>query len=234
MADLLAIAIENARLFQNMNETVRELETVYGQYTHDAWASLKNGGLASSGKAVSDYRYRGLVVETTESPNAEAEEALKFGRTVVKAGQTNHALAIPLRLRGQTVGVVNLRFDGDALPTDTVNTYEEIANRLVLVLENARLLKEAQQLAKREQQINLVSTRIRSSTSTDSILRTTVRELGNALGASRTFIQLSIQDDQAEPNLPEPPSQSQRPDQEQHQHDAKNIQAPRENKESPE
>ena len=193
LADQLATAIENTRLFQEMSQTVHELETVYGQYTREAWTNLKSHAVESKGKPVSDYRYRGLTIETTQEPNSEAHEALESGRTVVKVEQDESALAIPLRLRGQTVGVVNLRFEGQELPAETVNTYEEIASRLVLVLENARLLQEAQQSAKREQQINLISTQIRSSPTTDSILRNTVRELGNAMGVSRTFIQLGLQ-----------------------------------------
>ncbi len=35
------------------------------------------------------------------------------------------------------MGVVNFRFEGQTLPIEAVSTYEEIANRLVLVLENA-------------------------------------------------------------------------------------------------
>lgn len=189
VANLLAIAIDNARLFQDMNQTVRELETIYGKYTREAWIRLKNRRPDAHGEAVTDYRYRGLMVEKSEITNPEAEEALKTGHTVT-VEQPQSALAIPLKLRGETIGVVNLRFEGNGIPVEMVNTYEEIANRLVLVLENARLLQDAQLLARREQQINAISTRIRSSATTDSILRNTVRELGNALGASRTFIQL--------------------------------------------
>jgi GAF domain-containing protein/HAMP domain-containing protein len=204
LADQLAIAIENARLFQEMTQTVRELETVYGQYTREAWLSLKSRGMETRGKPVSDYRYRGLTIETAQEPNIEASEALNSGRTVVISDPAQSTLAIPLKLRGQTIGVINLRFKGQELPAEAVNTYEEIANRLVLVLENARLLQEAQQLAKREQQINLISTQIRSSPTTDSILRNTVRELGNVLGASKTFIQLGWQTKEPGDGKPQP------------------------------
>jgi GAF domain-containing protein/HAMP domain-containing protein len=193
LADQLAVAIENARLFQEMNQTVRELETVYGQYTREAWINLKSGAGSRGGDPITDYRYRGLAIETAQEPNIEATEALESGQTIIKEGDAQSALAIPLRLRGETVGVVNLRFGNSELPTDAVSTYEEIADRLVLVLENARLLQEAQKIAKREQQINVITTQIRSSPTTESILRNTVREIGNALGTSRTFIQLGIQ-----------------------------------------
>lgn len=193
LADQLAIAIENARLFQEMSQTVRELETVYRQYTREAWTNLTSQVDETRGEPISDYRFRGLNVETADKPNVEAVEALETGNTVLKSETAQSALAIPLRLRGQTLGVLNLHFAGQDLPAEAVATYEEIANRLVLVMENARLLQEAQQLAKREQKINWISTQIRSSPTTDSILRNTVRELGNALRSSRTFIQLGVQ-----------------------------------------
>ncbi len=82
---------------------------------------------------------------------------------------------------------------------------EEIAERLALVLENARLMQEAQSLVSREQRINLISSQVRSSISLDTILQNTVRELGRALGASRTFIQLGIEPDNlANPVTAEP------------------------------
>jgi hypothetical protein len=71
--------------------------------------------------------------------------------------------------------------------------YEEVASRLALILENARLLQEAQNLARREQQINLLSTKIRNSVNLDTILQNTVRELGKAFGPTRTFIYLGSQ-----------------------------------------
>jgi GAF domain-containing protein len=103
------------------------------------------------------------------------------------------ALAVPIRLRGQVFGVLNVRFKDQPVTPEVVSTFEEIATRLSLVLENTRLLYEAQRLAEREQQINLISTQVRSSVNIDTILQNTVRELGRVLGTSRAFIQLGIQ-----------------------------------------
>jgi hypothetical protein len=52
-------------------------------------------------------------------------------------------------------------------------------------------VQEAQNLAAREQRINVITSQVRSSLNLDSILRTTVKELGAAFGASRTFVQLN-------------------------------------------
>ena len=204
MADQLAVAIQNLRLLREMQQTVRELEVAYGRYTRASWGTFTQGGSRPHG-----YRYRRLGVEPAVEQSPEAREALQSGQPVIAThqpeapagssaaqdnGQTGaSSLAVPIKLRGQAVGVLNLRFEEETVPPETVSMIEEIAERLALVLENARLMQEAQSLVAREQRINLISSQVRSSISLDTILQNTVRELGRALGASRTFIQLGIE-----------------------------------------
>jgi PAS domain S-box-containing protein len=58
------------------------------------------------------------------------------------------------------------------------------------VTERAKLLAEIQSTAEREQRLREITARVRSSSDADTILRTAVRELGNALGR-KTFIRLT-------------------------------------------
>ena len=69
---------------------------------------------------------------------------------------------------------------------------EEAADRLALALENARLVQDAQRLAMRERQINVISAQVQQSTNLETLLQNTVRELGNALGMPKTFIQIGL------------------------------------------
>jgi GAF domain-containing protein len=210
MADQLAVAIQNLRLLREMQQTVRELEVAYGRYTRRSWITFAQGGARPRG-----YRYRRLGVEPAVEQSPEAREALQREQSVITTLQPDNpaasstaqdneqtaasSLAVPIKLRGQTVGVLNLRFEEATLAQETVSMVEEIAERLALVLENARLMQEAQALVSREQRINLISSQVRSSISLDTILQNTVRELGRALGASRTFIQLGIEPDNPPP-----------------------------------
>jgi GAF domain-containing protein/HAMP domain-containing protein len=196
MAGQVAVAIDNARLFQGMRQTLSQLETAQGRYTQDSWRTFSR----RAGQWVG-YQNRGLGLEPTQGLNPEARQALMENRSITLSGATASALAIPIRLRGQVFGVLNVRFGaqpGDqekAYPVtpEMISMFEEIASRLSLVLENTRLLYEAQRLADREGQLNRISTQVRSSVNVDTILQRTVQELGKVLGPSRSFIQLGFQ-----------------------------------------
>ncbi|MBN2149466.1 MAG: hypothetical protein JW726_18905, partial [Anaerolineales bacterium] len=56
-----------------------------------------------------------------------------------------------------------------------------------------RLLEEVQIRAAREQAVNVITSRVRSTISMDSIMQNAVRELALALGASRTFVQVGME-----------------------------------------
>jgi GAF domain-containing protein len=197
MADQLGVAIDNARLFRDMEEALSDLKAAQGRLTKEAWRNLHE----HTGKILG-YRYRGLTVEPATTRNPEAQEALMRGKTVLTSIQPGTeglaasndltALAIPMKIRNQVVGVLNLRFAGQSPSNESVYIFEEIANRLALVLENLRLLEDAQRIATREQQVNLIATQIRRSANIEAILQNTVSELGKALGTSRTFIQIGV------------------------------------------
>lgn len=206
-ADQLAVAIENARLIQEMQQTMDELETVYRRYTQESWRAFVRG----SGRPLG-YRYRGLSIEPAAEENPEAREALRHGRPVLTTSQSTEngnghdspqterpaevsdeavsALAVPIKLRNQVLGVLNLRFKGEDISQETVLLVEETANRLALALENARLFDQAQRRAVREQLTGEISSRMRETLDMDTILKTTIREIGEALDFAKVEVRM--------------------------------------------
>jgi GAF domain-containing protein len=202
MADQIAVAFENARLLDEMQLAVQELETASGAYTQDTWREAARGRSRPRG-----YRYQRLGVQAVEEQPAAASEAWLQRRPVIASGAAVSedgsqglltTLAVPIVLRGQVVGVLHLGFEGEIVSSDMISLVEEVSGRLALALENARLLEETQQLADRERRIGAITAQVRSSMDVDSILRTAVREVGKALGSDRAFIRLGQLPDRPE------------------------------------
>lgn len=178
IADQLAVAIENARLLQEMQQTMHELEIASRRYTRETWQA---GGERALG-----YRYRRTDVEPAVEQPPEARQAWLEGRSVVTAvrspgdgGQeAGSAAAIPIKLRGQVIGVLSLRSSKMDIAPRTVSQIEEVADRLAMALENARLLEETERRARREQLLGEMTAQFTQSLDMDTLLRSAVRELG--------------------------------------------------------
>ena len=103
----------------------------------------------------------------------------------------NQEIKIPLTLRDQTIGQINMSSLDEWTP-EQKNLIESIAAQAALALENARLVEESQSIAVRERLVNEVTSKIWASTTIDSILQTTVRELGRSLEATEVDIEVSM------------------------------------------
>lgn len=189
MADQLATAIERTRLLQEVESSLKELESAYGRYTRQGWNEL----IDDTHTETKGYRFDTIRME----PVSELPE---FEKTILETGKTASApgtdgerqttVAIPVKLRGQTIGVISVKLSEDH-GEETVSTIELASERLASALESARLYEEARLRADREQTISQVSTAISASTSYEDILQTTVREIGITLKDAEVSIQIT-------------------------------------------
>ncbi len=191
MADQLANAIENARLFEQMEQSRRELEIASGHYTQEAWQQFV------SGTGQLGYRSHLLGVKPAAEMHLEAQEALRQNAPVVTnliaetGASSGSALGVPVRLRNQVLGVLNLRFESESVPPETVALVEQIADRLAISLESARLLQETLSTAEREQRIGQVTGRMRENLDVDAVVRTAAEQIREAMDLSSVTIRLS-------------------------------------------
>jgi PAS domain S-box-containing protein len=196
VADQLAVAVENARLIQEMQRTLREADKAYGRYTWETWRRS-----ARSSQRAQGYRFRQRHVEPSEDLPPETVEAWQQGRCVVTTVQPGAevnrngamgALAVPIALRGQVIGALNLRFEGEHVASETVALVQEVANRLALTLENVRLLEESQHRAARERMTREVTARMRETLDVESVLQTTIREVRERLGLAEAEVWIGM------------------------------------------
>lgn len=185
-ADQLATAIERTRLSQEVERNLSELERAYGQYTREGWKKFGDSGrLINQG-----YRFDNIRIEPVSELPALGNEALATGRVVRSNGaDAGSVVAIPIKLRGQTIGVVNAKLK-EGFGLNTLATIESAIERLAAALESARLYEEASLRADREQSISQVTSAISSSTDYEEILRTAVTEIGTMLNDTEVAIQI--------------------------------------------
>lgn len=179
LADQIALAIKNSQLLRDSQQALQNMEALYGRQARQSWR-MHQKNLA--------YSYNRVSVEPVAV------------RDLAGIEQNERTLSLPLTFREQVLGHIYLRRENEQEPwsQEDITLAEQAVSQIALALENARLLQEAQRMASREQQINLISTKVRSSTHAETILQNTIRELGRTLGTSRTFIQLGSLSEEVE------------------------------------
>jgi len=185
LADQIAIAIENARLFSQTQQAREEAEALYNQFLRTEWKTFLQQN------TVIGYQYSASGGREFQKPvqNAEIRQALQEGQVVV-LDQSKPVLAMPMKLRGQTIGVLNITASKNRKwSQDEIALTQAISDRLALALDNARLLLESQRRAAKEAKISEVTARIGASINMRNVLQTAVEELGRALPGSEIVIQ---------------------------------------------
>ena len=191
IADQLAVAIEKGELVSQLQKSLQEFERNAQQFTQKSWSSR-----LSAPKARFGYRYKDSIVERHPIDSEEAMEALQSGerimtlKSIEETGQTITEVAIPVKLRNTTLGVMNVQFNRDKVSQNLIHLLETSAERLAVALDNARLLEEIQLQAERDRMVTDITGKIRSSSDIDQILRTAAGELGKTLGVSEVVVQL--------------------------------------------
>jgi len=142
------------------------------------------------------FRPDGSIVSNADvPPSPTVEKAIASGETVTvsRASKDGHPmLAVPVKFRDQVIGIIQIEAAeaNRNWTEDEVLLVQSVSDRAALALENARLFENATRRAEQEETISRVTTQIGASTDFDRIMQTTIQELGIALGASRSFIQI--------------------------------------------
>ncbi|MEW6568356.1 MAG: GAF domain-containing protein [Chloroflexota bacterium] len=128
LAGLVAVALENARLFDEMQQSLQHLDALYRQRTEEAWAQLFAVRRAGAAKTHFDYLPKGQKRE--DLPPSEPLEA-------------------DIALRGEVIGKLGLeapQASRDWTEDDRM-VLEAVADEVANALEQARLLEEVHRRA---------------------------------------------------------------------------------------
>ncbi len=191
-----ATVIQNLRLFQQMEAALKEAEATHRRYVSEQWAEF-----VPTRGAPSYERTRPGVPPLGDVVPPEVEQAVARQEAVVRSdtgdGAEHAALVVPISLRGTVIGALGLQEmeEGRRWTDDEVALIEAVADQMALALENARLFEQTQRRAARERLIREITARVRDYIDVETILQTTVQEVGKALGTSHGLVRLGTEVD---------------------------------------
>jgi GAF domain-containing protein len=188
LADQVAMAISNARLFKQAQESLEAERRAYGELSRQAWRELLR--TRPDLGFLSDERGTYPASDLWEP---QMEVALQRGETTPGDGDGT-TLAVPIKVRGQVIGVIDAhKPDGAGEWTaQEAALMETLTEQLGVALESARLYQDTQRRAGREQLAREITEKMRSVASVEDIIQTAVDELSRVLGTSRTFVRLGL------------------------------------------
>jgi GAF domain-containing protein/DNA-binding LacI/PurR family transcriptional regulator len=182
MADQLANAIANARLYEQTQNALSEMETVYRRYLVRGWSDYSHTRKTSG--------YRKLENELTPLGTdllPEVQQALlePHPTTLKRPEQSQPTLVVPIKLRDNPIGAIGITANEakHQWSEEEISVIETISEQFALAAENLRLLEETQRRAEREHLVSEITNQIRGSNDPQAILQTAANELRRALNA---------------------------------------------------
>ncbi len=224
LANQVATAVRNARLFTETQEALYDAQRLQQLYMGQAWEKL------SANITVTNYEVRQPALPPLEDiATPEVEAALQQAQTVdmrfstddalpstalepedtngksvrdsqpeiqISRSGVQNAIATPLKLRGHIVGVLGVHTDDAARQwtQEEISLIEAVSEQMSLAIENARLFEETQQRAAREKIIADVTGQVWASDDLERIMQTAIEQLGVTLDASKVVIRLGTEE----------------------------------------
>lgn len=207
VADQLAIAIANARLFQESEARLAEIEELNRRMLADAWR-----GYEVSRQRTHSRRPDAPVAPPSENWTPLQLQAVRTGQLVHRQDGDAVAFAVPIALRDQVFGAVEWTVPRSSFSENTRLLAKELAARLAVSADNARLIEQSQRLAERERLVNTIGDQLSRQSNVSTILQMAVKELGQALRVPNTTIRLATMPTmpEAQPENPPPAEPSSR------------------------
>jgi GAF domain-containing protein len=173
LADQVATAIGNARLFGQVQEALEAERRAYGEVSLAAWAEALRGRGAVGYHCDAD-----AIVPVTESVKVEDD-----GLPV---------LDIPIAVHDQVVGTIRARKPKDTggWTTEETELMTALVEQLGLALESARLYQDTQRRAAHERLVGEVAARMRETLDVDTVLQTAIRSMGETLDIAEVEVRM--------------------------------------------
>lgn len=169
LADQVAIAIENARLFEQTQQALSATRQAYGELTRQGWLAMLQGGQSFSYRSVE----RAL-------PGSVSQESV------------GEILNLPIQVRGAVIGSLETyKPGGQQWTAEERETLQTVLEQMAIAIESARLYEESQLRAENERLVSDIAGRLRSTLDLSSVLQTATREIQQAMNLAEVELRLA-------------------------------------------
>lgn len=178
LADQISIALQNARLMEQTNSALTELETMQRDQSRRGWARVADRIRPQA------YEYDRVGVQPVLP--LPTPPALLGGTDVqqVMLGENNPYLMSPLQYRGETIAMLSLSDPERNWTAEEIDLIKGISAQVAIALENARLFEDAQRTARSQELLNQVLQSASSMSSAEVALKEIAALLARGLNMS--------------------------------------------------
>lgn len=175
LADLIAVAIENARLIAEGQYALEATRRAYGEISHEAWLERLRGqeGLVFRSQSRSTFR-------------VNAQDA-------TQKSQYPQQISIPIRVRDTIIGYIDTYkpLERGYWTSEEEEILYYLADQIGIALESARLYESSQAQAERERLVSEVNARLQQTLDVDAVLKTAAAEIRQVLALEEVAIWLN-------------------------------------------
>jgi signal transduction histidine kinase/CheY-like chemotaxis protein len=203
MADQLAVAIDNARLLEESQRALRELQVAQGEQVRRAWQhpGQRRGALGST-QSPTAFEYDRVDVRPTDLGDfvdqavPVVDQALDSGQVVATKGKGDgngsSALVAPLRLRDRAIGAISLEESGEerSWSQEEMELVREVSEQVALALESARLFEEVRARAQEQSALSDLGQALAAQLAVDEVLEQAHRGASQLISAENFFVGL--------------------------------------------
>ncbi len=194
-----------------VSEVVEQVQTAF-QYYHahiyfveDATGDLvMAGGTGDAGATLLARGHRVMKGRGLVGRSAETNAPILVTDVSQEVGwlpnpllpETKSEVAIPISVGNKVLGVLDVQQNVvNGLGENDVQLLQSIAGQVAISIQNTRTLEESRTRAELETLVNTIGQKIQRTASMEETLQTAIREIGQALGASRVIANINRPED---------------------------------------